>query len=269
MKKLFYACLFIFLFSAAYGITAAAADNLQGTIVRVAIIDDKDSIALSLKGRYEISGYSPERLLMNGPFLSAGVSATKDGLLVGNREIKTPAISIKVARDGNIYVDGRRFRGGLDIIKKDNGKLMVINHLPLDDYLYGVLYHEVSHRWPMEVLKAQAIAARTFALYQVRQNKTQAYDLRSDIYSQVYGGRTSEKWSTTTAVDRTKGEILTYKGDIFPTYYHATCGGYTEDAANLWNVDLAPLKGVPCTSVPIRRITDGRKTFRSRRWKIN
>ena len=66
MKKLFYACLFIFLFSAAYGITAAAADNLQGTIVRVAIIDDKDSIALSLKGRYEISGYSPERLLMNG-----------------------------------------------------------------------------------------------------------------------------------------------------------------------------------------------------------
>ena len=247
VKRILCISLFIFLFLAAYGIAGAAADNIQGAIVRVAIIDDKDSIALSLKGRYEISGYNPGRILMNGPFLSAGVSATKDGLVVGNREIKAPAISIKVARDGNICVDGRRFRGGIDIIKKDNGKLMVINHLPLDDYLYGVLYHEVSHRWPMEVLKAQAIAARTFALYQARQNKTQAYDLRSDIYSQVYGGRTSEKWSTTTAVDRTKGEILTYKGDIFPTYYHATCGGYTEDAANLWNVDLAPLKGVPCT----------------------
>ena len=99
----------------------------------------------------------------------------------------------------------------------------------------------------MEVLKAQAIAARTFALYQIRQNKAQAYDLRNDIYSQVYGGRESEKWSTTVAVDRTKGEVLVYKDDIFPTYYHATCGGYTEDASNLWNVDLAPLKGVSCS----------------------
>lgn len=156
------------------------------------------------------------------------------------------SVSVRKGRDGNTYVDGRRFRGNVKTVKKENGKLMVINELPLDDYLYGVLYHEVSHRWPMEVLKAQAIAARTFALYQVRQDKAQAYDLRSDIYSQVYGGRTSEKWSTTAAVNRTKGQILVYKGDIFPAYYHATCGGYTEDAMNLWNVDLAPLKGVPC-----------------------
>ncbi len=148
--------------------------------------------------------------------------------------------------DGSTHLDGRRFRGSVDFVKKDNGKFMVINRLPLDEYLYGVLYNEVSHRWPMEVLKAQAIAARTFALYQIRQNKGQPYDLRSDVYSQVYGGSASEKWSTTIAVNKTKGQILTYKGDIFPAYYHATCAGYTEDASNLWNVNLAPLKGVPC-----------------------
>lgn len=222
-------------------------DNQAPTIVRVCIIDDKDSIDLSLKSDYEIYAYNPKRLLMDGPFLSAKVSGTKEGLIIGSREIKTPEVNIKVAHDGNVYVGGRRFRGNIDIIRKDNGKLMVINHLPLDEYLYGVLYHEVSHRWPIEVLKAQAIAARTFALQQVRQSKGQPYDLRSDIYSQVYGGRTSEKWSTNMAVDKTRGQILTYKGDIFPAYYHATCGGMTEDATNLWNIDIPPLKGVDCS----------------------
>lgn len=174
------------------------ADNAPQTIVRVLIMDDKDSVAA------------------------------------------------KKGWDGNTYINGRRFRGSVDIIKKDNGKQMAINRLGLDDYLYGVLYHEVSHRWPIEVLKAQAIAARTFALYQVRQNKSQPYDLRSDIYSQVYGGRTSEKWSTTRAVNLTKGKVLKYNGGIFPSYYHATCAGHTEDASNLWNIDMPPLKGVPC-----------------------
>jgi len=148
--------------------------------------------------------------------------------------------------DGSTYVNGRRFRGAVDVIKKDNGKVMVINRIGLDDYLYGVLYHEVSHRWPMEVLKVQAIAARTFAVYQVRQSKSQPYDLRSDVYSQMYGGRTSEKWSTTRAVNLTKGKILKYKGEVLPAYYHATCAGHTEDASNLWKVDMEPLKGVAC-----------------------
>ncbi|MFA5143910.1 MAG: SpoIID/LytB domain-containing protein [Candidatus Omnitrophota bacterium] len=156
------------------------------------------------------------------------------------------SINIKKGRDGSTFVNGRKFRGDVDLVKKDNGKFMAINRLPLDEYLYGVLYHEVSHRWPMEVLKAQAITARTFALYQIRQSKPQAYDLRNDIYSQVYGGRESEKWATTAAVNKTKGQVLTYKADIFPAYYHATCAGYTEDASNLWNIKLEPLKGVEC-----------------------
>lgn len=143
-------------------------------------------------------------------------------------------------------MENRKFRGDIDIVRKDSGKLMVINYIGLDEYLYGVLYHEVSHRWPMEALKAQAISARTFALYQVRQNRLQPYDLRSDIYSQVYGGSTSERWSTTMAVNATKDRVIVYRGDILPAYYHATCAGYTEDASNLWKIDLPPLKGVVC-----------------------
>ena len=216
------------------------------TIIRVLIIDDKLAVNLALKGRYKIYEINSDRVVMGGPYLNADVAGAKTGLSIGNKEMNVSGVKVKVARDSNIYVDGRRFRGDIDIIRKDNSKLMVINHIGMDEYLYGVLYHEVSHLWPMECLKAQAIAARTFALFQARQNKLQQYDLRSDIYSQVYGGRTSEKWSTTRAVNLTSDKVLTYKGEILPSYYHATCGGHTEDAANLWNVDLAPLKGAPC-----------------------
>ena len=96
----------------------------------------------------------------------------------------------------------------------------------------------------MEALKAQAIAARTFALYQAGENKDKPYDLRNDIYSQVYGGRTSEKWSTNRAVDLTKGEVLTYKGEIIPAYFHATCAGMTAGAEELWKIDVPSLAGL-------------------------
>lgn len=218
----------------------------QDVIVRVAIIDDKDSIRLSLKGKYKIYAADTDRIIAEGPFLNEKVIIEKGEIEIGKKIFDVPALRIKVARDSNIYIDSRRFRGDIGIVRKDNGKLMVINYIGLENYLYGVLYHEVSNRWPMECLKAQAIAARTFALYQIRQSKPQSYDLRCDIYSQMYGGRTGEKWSTTRAVDATRGKVLTFNGDIFPTYYHATCAGYTEDALNLWNMDLAPLKGVPC-----------------------
>jgi len=246
MKKIIYFITIIsVLFLASPGDVLSLTKNPNIT-VRVSILDDRDGISLALKGRYKIYAINSERVIMEGPYLNVNISVIKDGLKIGPREIKVDGVKVKGAKDSNIYVDGRRFRGAIDVIRKDNAKLMVINYLDLDEYLYGVLYHEVSHRWPMEVLKAQAIAARTFALYQARQNKLQPYDLRSDVYSQVYGGRASEKWSTTKAVNLTRDKILTYNGDILPAYYHATCAGYTEDASNLWNIDLPPLKGVPC-----------------------
>jgi len=223
---------------------ATAIDATSETIiVRVSIMDDKDSVYLSVKDAYKICAINSDRVLMEGPRLATNVSVTKDGIMIGAKEFKMGGIKVKAEGKAKIYVGGRIFRGDVDIVRKENGKLMVINRIALDDYLYGVLYHEVSHRWPMEILKAQAIVARTFALYQARQNKLQPFDLRNDIYSQVYGGSTSERWSTTMAVDVTKGKVLIYNGDLLPAYYHATCAGSTEDASNLWKVDMAPLKG--------------------------
>ncbi len=225
---------------------AAAADAAKELIVRVMIMDNKPSINISLKGKYSITDNESARLVSEGPFLASAITADGQGIRIGKKQTFSGSARIKVQTEGNIYVNKSRFRGEVDIVRKDDSKLMLINRIDLDDYLYGVLYHEVSHRWPMEVLKAQAIAARTFALYQMTQNAKQPYDLGSDIYSQVYGGRANEKWSTNMAVNRTKGQVLAFDGKIFPAYFHATCAGRTESASNLWNIDLPPLKGAVC-----------------------
>lgn len=236
--------IFYITFSSAAQIRAA--DIPDNPTIRVSIADNRDFIPISLKGRYKIYSLGSDKVISEGPFLNIRVYPIQGGLRLGEKAVAASGVKIRVARDANIYVDSRRFRGEIDIVRKDNGNLMAINYTGLEEYLYGVLYHEISHRWPMEAIKAQAVAARTFALNQIRQSKLAPYDVTCDIYSQVYGGRTSEKWSTNRAVDITRGQVLAYKAEIFPAYYHATCAGHTEDASNLWKIDIESLKGVSC-----------------------
>jgi stage II sporulation protein D len=216
-------------------------------VMRVLVLDDRAEVLLVAKGSYRVYSVLPDKLLTGGYILHTLVSASDHGIMFGQRDLKFSRIRIIVPEGAHIFIDGRAFRGSVDIIRKDDSKLMVINRITLEEYLYGVLYNEISHRWTMESIKAQAIAARTFALYQARQNKLQDYDLTNDIYSQVYSGAASERWTTTKAVKLTAGKVLTFNGNIFSTYYHATCGGHTEDASNLWNVNLPCLKGVVCS----------------------
>lgn len=246
MRKLLASILIISLSFLTVGADSQSAKKDINPVLRVLVIDNKDKVLMAIKGSYHIYATSSDKVLTGGYILHTIVSASDTGIMFGQRDLKFSKIRVVVPESAYIYIDGRAFRGSVDISRKDNAKLMVINRVPLEDYLCGVLYNEVSHRWPIESIKAQAITARTFALYQARQNRLQDYDLTNDIYSQVYSGATSERWATTRAAKLTAGKVLTYKGDIFPTYYHATCGGHTEDASNLWNVDLPCLKGVEC-----------------------
>ncbi len=174
------------------------------------------------------------------------MQATANGFRVGSQEFVTTPIRIIPKKDATIYINNRRFRGEVDIFQNPQKLFLVVNVVELESYIKGVLYHEVSHFWPMESLKAQAVAARTYAAYQMQMNHKKDFDVTNDIYSQVYGGRGSERYRTNIAVDRTKGLILTYQGRLFLTYFHATCAGHTENASELWDQDLPPLRGVEC-----------------------
>lgn len=225
----------------------ALAEEQKTNIVRVAIVRDAKNITLDIKAAYRIYTLYTDELMSQAQKLSpCKVSPLLSGIKVGSQDFKVFAIKIIPDKDATIYINKRIFRGQVDIIREQDLTLTVVNHIEVDDYVKGVLYNEISNKWPLEAIKAQAVVSRTFALYNAKINAHKDYDLTNDIYSQVYGGKTSEKYKTSFAVDKTKGEILTYNGEILPAYFHSTCAGHTEDVSVLWNQDLAPLKGVEC-----------------------
>jgi stage II sporulation protein D len=125
----------------------------------------------------------------------------------------------------------RPYRGTIrvDVTKR---RLRAINVVGLEQYLYGVVPAEVPDDWPAEVLKAQAVAARSYALATRKTNGD--FDLYSDVRSQVYRGIDEEEDSTSEAVDATAGEVLVYGGRIVTTYFHSTSGGRTASVADVW-----------------------------------
>jgi len=215
--------------------------------IRVCVTKDKDALDLSVQGPYRIESVNKDMVLDRGRYLKGEhIQPTISGIELGEKEFKIYGVRIIPEKGSAIIIDGSSFRGMVDIIRTKDLKLMVINHLEIEEYLYGVLYHETPHYWPIETLKAQAVVARTFALYRIKTMKDRDYDVTSDIYSQMYGGKESERRRTTKAVNSTKGKVLTYKGEIFPTYYHSMCAGHTADAKDIFEVDLRPLRGVKC-----------------------
>jgi len=219
---------------------------MQAENVRVRIIQNTETLALKINGPYEITDSRGKRVLYRGKDIKTTVTTYKGGILIGDRQFNTYKVSLEADSSNIIMINDRMFRGKIQLIINDDANLTVVNCIGLEDYVRGILYHEVSHYWPMEALKAQAVVSRTYVIYQMRQNKLKSYDVTSDIYSQVYGGMTSERYRTNEAVEATRGGILTYQNKAFPTYYSSTCGGHTEDASLLWNIDITPLKGVPC-----------------------
>ncbi len=216
--------------------------------MRVAVIADADQIKLTIRSPYQIlTLYTNEQLYKSHILWNATIVGADWGIKINELEFKVFGIRIQPTRSPSIYLNGRKFRGAIDIIRQADKTLVAINHLDIEEYLRGVLYHEVAPWWPMEALKAQAIVARSFALYQTKVNMHKDYDLVSTVYSQVYGGKTSERWRTSRAVASTQGKVLTYQDKIFPTFYHATCAGHTEDASRLWRINLPTLRGRECS----------------------
>ncbi|MDD2703462.1 MAG: SpoIID/LytB domain-containing protein, partial [Candidatus Omnitrophica bacterium] len=236
----------VFTGACCFACSAAFAQSPSGRTVRIRIVEKARAVNVRTNTPCEIQCFGGGEKIPGDRNLKTVITVYNDVFLLGKKKLSCPRIFIKASGSGVITVNGRRFTGGILLVKTDSGHFSAINYTDLEDYIKGVLYHEVSHYWPSEVLKAQAIVSRSFALYQMRENAGRDFDLTNDIYSQVYGGKTSERYRTSKAVDGTAGSVLMYRGKILPAYYHSTCGGYTENASLLWNMDCAPLAGGPC-----------------------
>ena len=149
---------------------------------------------------------------------------------------------LRPAKNGVLGLDGRLYRGKLEVVPQGEF-LRVVNVAALESYLQGVVAGEVPYTWPAEALKAQAVAARSYALASLVKGKP--FDLYSDPRSQVYLGVAGEKASTTQAVTATAGEVVLYGGKVATTYYFSTSGGKTASAADVFGFNVPYLVSRP------------------------
>lgn len=140
-----------------------------------------------------------------------------------------------------LEVNGVAYRGQVEV-SVTGGKLDAVNHLGLEQYLFGVVPKEMPSEWPLEALKAQAVAARSYALAHLVRGKP--FDLYADVRSQVYGGIPAERARSSTAIRQTAGEVLLWQGRPIDALFHSTSGGATIDAAELFGTAVPYLLGV-------------------------
>jgi stage II sporulation protein D len=135
--------------------------------------------------------------------------------------------------------------GLVHIVRRGKG-FLVINQADLEEYVKGVVPGEVNTSWHPEMLKAQAVAARTYALYQQMLSAARDYDVVATVQDQVYKGKNGVDSAVSRAVDETRGLVLTYQNAPIYAAFSSTAAGLTEDAVNVWSKDYPYLKGVEC-----------------------
>ncbi|HKU72404.1 MAG TPA: SpoIID/LytB domain-containing protein, partial [Pyrinomonadaceae bacterium] len=153
-------------------------------------------------------------------------------------------------KNAPVRFNDKPYRGRIEVFTNLRGNLTVVNELGLEDYVRGVVANELSPGgYPaIEALKAQAIAARTYALKNRGQFMSQGFDILPTTRSQVYRGLTSENPLSTRAVDETRGMIATYNGEPINALYTSTCGGRTEDSEKIFNEAVPYLRARECAA---------------------
>lgn len=135
-----------------------------------------------------------------------------------------------VTADDNGY-SNNVYRGNLKILVINN-KIQIVNYIHSEHYLFGVVTREMPSSWPIEALKSQAVAARSYAFASIKKNTF--FDLYATTMSQVYGGLNAENSQSIKAVKDTAQQVLTYNGKSIQAFYHSNSGGYTENNENVW-----------------------------------
>ncbi len=205
--------------------------------IRVAIVKSASEVTVAGDGLL-VTNEKGDPLVMSFP---ATVKPVKDGLLVEGKLFRRLNFSASSA----VYVNNKPYRGLAELVVADKG-ILVVNQLPLEEYLVGLINCEISSAWPIEAVKAQAIIARTYALNRKMARIASPYHLESSVMDQVYEGCLIEDSRARRAVNETEGEVLTSGGSIIQAFYHSSCGGRTEASENVWGASLQYLMGVDC-----------------------
>ena len=214
--------------------------GLQTEVHEIGIGSSVDSVIIDANTNHRICSLEPMRGYEVKPYRNK-IAIKYDGKYY---KIDSDNVVLKTEKEGFLSVKGKWYRGEF-IIQNKNGKLTVINNVGIEDYTKGVLPSEMPSGWEAEALKAQAIAARSYALANLGKRAKYGYDLNDTTEDQVYGGASAETPKTNAIVDETKGLVLIYDLKIIPAYYSASAGGQTVNASSAWGSDLPFIRSVP------------------------
>jgi stage II sporulation protein D len=214
---------------------------VAASTIRVAIVEQ--ALAVEIRGNgieiTELGACCPARD-WRADMVRARSTAT--GIEIDGRQ----ATGFRLRSERPIRVNGREYPALLELVRNGGG-MAVVNELPLEEYLVGVLRAETGDRWPPEALRAQAIVARTYAAYQRMLSATKPYHIVASTAHQQYAGRVPPSSPAWGAVRETAGQILRWEGELFPAFYHTESGGYTEDPRTVFAARNMPaLKPVRC-----------------------
>ncbi|WP_371370729.1 SpoIID/LytB domain-containing protein [Sporomusa aerivorans] len=221
--------------------------------LRVGILTGQQNAQISADANFDLVDTADAKILGSFRAYDTATLILKDGYFFING-VRVLATGIDVVQkkedlivnvEQYIYVNNRRYRGDIGI-HRTAGKsgMTVVNTLPVEQYLYGIIKNEISPDWAMEAVKSQAVAARTYAMASYNKHKADGFDVCATTDCQVYGGRESEAPRAIEAVDSTRGLVLMNNGKLITASFHSSSGGYTENSENVWLTQYPYLRGV-------------------------
>ncbi|URR34854.1 SpoIID/LytB domain-containing protein [Thermosynechococcus sp. HN-54] len=219
-------------------LTAAAVE------LRVAVLERVRQVTISSSTPGQLRDEAG-RVLTLAPQQSVTAVFTGVGLQAGG--LRGRQIVLEPRNNGLVRVGDRWYRGRLQLVSTSEG-IIAINLVDVEDYLPSVVGKEMYPSWPLEALKAQAVASRSFVLFRrdrERRRPGSLFDVGATVTHQVYPGVSSETANTLAAVDATRGQVLTYNGQIIEAVFHASSGGHTENAEHVWQNPVPYLRGTP------------------------
>jgi stage II sporulation protein D len=238
----------------AAGLALAAAPARAEEEVRILLASGKKQVSLEGERLAFYDGDAGDRVAW-GPLVDDGRAVAADGkVAIEARGLKLDAPRpegrrLYVESESGVRVEGRLYLGRVTLeLDPKKGTLVVINRLPMETYLLGLVGAEMNPDWPLEALKAQAVAARTYALQRrmMMRAADKPYDMEATVLSQVYLGADKIRPSVIEAVVATRGEVVAYKHRLVEALFHSTCGGTTVAANEVFGNSVPYLSPAKC-----------------------
>ncbi|MBD2104807.1 SpoIID/LytB domain-containing protein [Leptolyngbya sp. FACHB-261] len=220
----------------------AAQNESKALELRVAVEEQSNRLSVGSSTQANVKDEAGRSLGQISAMQSFTVQLSSGSLRLGPWSRRR--LRIEPQNGGYIFIDDQWYRGQVELIATSSG-ILAVNRVDLEQYLYSVVGAEMPANWPLEALKAQAIAARSYVLFQRQSRASAHYDVDDSQSSQVYKGLESEALSTQQAVRATAGQVLTYNGQIIEAVFHSSSGGHTENVEDIWVEALPYLRGVP------------------------